>query len=170
MGRILGGMEVSTGDAYMLFIPELVLTPWTLHQIHEKEKNRGEWHVGIVYDADGRVLDRYNAAPGDREGLALGPLTQQVTYAFDASDPPRCSRWRDCVGRGVAGMRRAATCLDYTLTSEAAQRVEWVERIAEEVDGGRLTLEAGLDALYWCYRRPETPCPIADGKGVPPTE
>lgn len=162
--RIYGGMMVSLLDVYTLGILELILTPYTLHQIHEKERNRGEWHVGIVYDADGRVLDRYDAAPGDQEGLVLGPLTQQLTFA---SDPPRCPSWRDCVGRGVADMRRAATCLDYTLTPAAAQRVEWVERIAEEVDGRRLTLEAGLDALYWCYRRPETPCPIADGKGSP---
>jgi hypothetical protein len=67
-------------------------------------------------------------------------------------------------------MRRAATCLDYTLTSEAAQRVEWAEHIAEEVDGGRLTLEAGRDALSTCYLKAEGPCPLAEGKGSPPKE
>jgi hypothetical protein len=40
------------------------------------------------------------------------------------------------------------------------------ERIAEEVDEGRLTIQAGRDALYWCYLRPEGPCPIAGDKGA----
>jgi hypothetical protein len=165
--RVYRGVLVGLADVLSLGFWEFVATPRMLSRIHEKEKDRGEWHVAFVYDPEDRILYRYDAAPGDQEGLVLGPLTQQLTFA---SDPPRCSSWRDCVGRGVAEMRRAATCLDYTLTPAAAQRVEWVERIAEEVDGRRLTLEAGLDALYWCYRRPEGPCPFADNKGAPPTK
>jgi len=151
-------------DVYTFGIAELFYTPMTIWRIRKAEEARGTLHVGFVYDADGRVLDRYDAAPGDREGLVLGPLTQQVR---SASDTPRCSSMGDCVGRGIAETRRLATCLGHTLTPEAAQRVTWVERIAAEVDAGRLTLQAGRDALYWCYLRPEGTCPLTDGKEAP---
>jgi len=62
-------------------------------------------------------------------------------------------------------MRHAATCLDYTLTPAAAQRVEWVERIAEEVDADRLSRKAGWDALSSCYLKSGGPCPFAHGTG-----
>ena len=165
--RVYRGVLVGLADVLTLGTYELRATPAALYQIHEKEKDRGELHVAFVSNPEDRILCHYDAAPGDQEGLVLGPLTRQVTYA---SDTPRCPSLSDCLGRGVAEMRRVAPCLDYTLTPEAAQRVAWVERIAEEVDAGRLTLQAGREALSACYLKVGAPCPFADDKGAPPTE
>ena len=144
-----------------LGISELVTTPMVLWKAHKAEQARAEWHVAFVYDAEDHILYRYDAAPGDGEGVVLGPLTHQVQYF----DTPRCPSWRDCVGRGVAETRRCATCLGYTLPPEAAQRVEWAERIAEEVDADRLSRKGGWEALSSCYLKSGGPCPFAPGTG-----
>jgi hypothetical protein len=126
-------------------------------------ESRDKLHVGFVYDAEGRVLSRYDAAPGDLAGLVLHPLTEEVVRVrWDA-----CAGSQSCLADEVAAMRRRATCTGYILTPEEAQQVEWVERIAAEVDAGRLTREAGQDTLNACYLSASGPCPLAEGPRPP---
>lgn len=145
-------------------ITELVATPMTMAHIEEREKARGEWHLGVLYDDGGSVLSLYDAAPGERADVVLAPLTQEVRFAVITGGWPT---WRDTLGRQARESHHRAACTGYALTPEEAQRVTRVERIAKDVDAGRLAREAGRDALSACYLGFEGVCPIADDEGSP---
>jgi hypothetical protein len=146
-------------DVATLGMAEAIGTPGAITAGHRQEQLQGKLHVGFAYDTEGRVLSRDDAAPGDLPGLVLGPLTEKVSLMR----PGWCPSWQSCLARPLAETRRRATCTGYTLTPEEKQRVEWVERIAEDVDAERLAQEAGRDALDACYLSSSRPCPLADG-------
>jgi hypothetical protein len=146
-------------DAVTLGMAEAIMTPAALVWVYQQERSRDKLHVGLVYDAEGRLLSRSDAAPGDLAGLVLGLLTEEVSRVRADG----CPSWQSCLARPLAETRRRATCTGYTLTPEEKQRVEWVERIAEDVDAERLAQEAGRDALAACYLSSSRPCPLADG-------
>ncbi len=158
--RIVSVMLV---DVVTLGTYEGLFTPAAIMEVYQQEQSRKQLNVGFVYDGEGRILSRYDAAPGDLAGLVLGGLTEEVSWArWDA-----CSRSQSCLAHQVAETRRRATCTGYTLTPEEVQRVEWVERIAEEVAADRLTRDGGRAALHACYFSSGGPCPLADDTRPP---
>ncbi len=87
-----------------LGISELVMTPMVLWEAHKAEQARAEWHVAFVYDAEDHILYRYDAAPGDEEGVVLGPLTHQVQHLRHAP-LPQLARLRGARGCRDAPLR-----------------------------------------------------------------
>ena len=112
---------------------------------------RAKLHYTFVYDAEDRVLCRYDeaAVPLKRFALAISPLADALSRRLKANG---CPSWATCLTGYAEEVRRHAACVERLLFPEQEATLRELITLAAYPEAGRLPKEFALMRIEQCAR------------------
>lgn len=110
---------------------------------------RAKLHYTFVYDADDRVLWRYDRAvsPVERFDVAVDQLPDALSRRLTDGG---CPSWEACLTSYAEEVRRRAACVEFSLYPEQEAMLHDLIMVAAYVDAGRLSKDIALARIERC--------------------
>ena len=138
-------LALDVGNLFTMGIVDVLATaPTTLAR-----SERAKLHYTFVYDAEDRVLCRYDdaAVPPARFAVAIGPLAEALSRRLKADG---CPSWATCLTLYAEEVRRRAACLERPLFPEQEATLRDLIALAAYADAGRFFKDVALARIDRC--------------------